>query len=107
MFKWPLVVSVAMLGIHFGIVNTVIPNPELVLPTVINHFIPVGVKGLVVAAFIAAAMSTFDSTVNAGAAFWVKDLFQGYINPKASPRKLMVHSRVASVVIVILGLLLS
>jgi len=107
MFKWPLVVSVAMLGIHFGIVNTVIPNPELVLPTVINHFIPVGVKGLVVAAFIAAAMSTFDSTVNAGAAFWVKDLFHGYINPKASPRKLMVHSRVASVVIVILGLLLS
>jgi SSS family solute:Na+ symporter len=107
MFKWPLVVSVAMLGIHFGIVNTVIPNPELVLPTVINHFIPVGIKGLLVAAFIAAAMSTFDSTVNAGAAFWVKDLFQGYINPEASERKLIIHSRVSSIVIVILGLLLS
>jgi Na+/proline symporter len=107
MFKWPLIVSIAMLGIHFGIVNTVIPNPELVLPTVINHFIPVGIKGLLVAAFIAAAMSTFDSTVNAGAAFWVKDLFQGYINPKASKRNLMIHSRVASVAIVILGLLLS
>ena len=107
MFKWPLVVSIAMLGIHFGLVNTVIPNPELVLPTVINHFIPVGIKGLLVAAFIAAAMSTFDSTVNAGAAFWVKDLFQGYINPKASGRQLMIHSRVASVVVVILGLLLS
>ena len=107
MFKWPLIVSIAMLGIHFGIINTVIPNPELVLPTVINHFIPVGIKGLLVAAFIAAAMSTFDSTVNAGAAFWVKDLFQGYINPKASKRNLMIHSRVASVAIVILGLLLS
>jgi len=107
MFKWPLIVSIAMLGIHFGIINTVIPNPELVLPTVINHFIPVGIKGLLVAAFIAAAMSTFGSTVNAGAAFWVKDLFQGYINPKASKRNLMIHSRVASVAIVILGLLLS
>jgi len=107
MFKWPLVVAIAMLGIHYGIVNTVIPNPELVLPTVINHFLPVGIKGLLVAAFMAAAMSTFDSTVNAGAAFWVKDLFQGYINPKASGKKLMIHGRVASVVIVILGLLLS
>jgi len=107
MFKWPLVVAIAMLGIHYGIVNTVIADPELVLPTVINHFLPVGLKGLLVAAFIAAAMSTFDSTVNAGAAFWVKDLFQGYIKPKASGKTLMIHSRVASIVIVVLGLLLS
>ena len=36
----------------------------------------VGIKGLLVAAMVSAAMSTFDSTVNAGAAFWVKDIFQ-------------------------------
>jgi Na+/proline symporter len=53
---------------------------------------------------MAAGMSTFDSTVNAGAAYWVKDIYQLYINPKASPKKLMLHSYMASILIVIIGL---
>jgi len=75
-----------------------------VLPTVINQFVPVGIKGLLIAGFIAAVMSTFDSTVNAGAAYWVKDIYQAYINPKANEKKLILHSRTASLVIVVLGL---
>lgn len=107
MFKWPLIVSFAILGIFYGINDTVIADPELVLPVVINHFLPVGIKGLMVAAFIAAAMSTFDSTVNAGAAFWVKDIYQAFINPKASEKTLILHSRLSSILVVVLGLLLS
>ena len=85
-FRWPLITAFAMLGIYYGITHSVIADPELVLPTVIQNFFPVGVKGLMVAALIAAAMSTFDSTVNAGAAFWVRDLYQAYINPNASEK---------------------
>ncbi len=106
-FRWPLIASFAMLGIYYGIHNQVIADPELVLPTVIGEYIPTGVKGLLVAGLMAAAMSTFDSTVNAGAAYWVKDLYQTYINPKASEKQLMAHSRVASIVIVLLALLVS
>ena len=106
-FRWPLIISFALLGIHYGINNSVIADPELVLPTVLQHYLPVGIKGLLIAAFIAAAMSTFDSTVNAGAAFWVRDLYQGFIKPDASERKLVLQSRIASLVIVILGLLFS
>lgn len=107
-FRWPLIASFAMLGVYYGVTTgRVIADPELVLPVVISTYVPTGVKGLLVAGLMAAAMSTFDSTVNAGAAYWVKDLYQTYLNPKASEKSLMRHSRIASIVIVLLALLLS
>ena len=108
-FRWPLIASFAMLGIHHGLNPefNVIADPELVLPTVIKHYIPTGVKGLLIAGLMAAAMSTFDSTVNAGAAYWVKDLYQAYLRPDANEKDLMFQSRLASLVIVALALLFS
>ncbi|MFQ6604441.1 MAG: sodium:solute symporter family protein [Fidelibacterota bacterium] len=107
-FRWPLIASFAMLGVYYGIsTGNVIADPELVLPTVIKTYIPTGMKGLLIAGLVAAAMSTFDSTVNAGAAYWVKDLYQTYINPKANEKTLMLHSRAASIMIVLLAILLS
>ena len=107
-FRWPLIASFAMLGVYHGIqTGTVIADPELVLPTVIKHYIPTGVKGFLIAGLMAAAMSTFDSTVNAGAAYWVKDLYQTYLRPDATEKDLMFQSRVASLVIVALALLFS
>ena len=108
-FRWPLIASFAMLGIHHGLnpEYNVIADPELVLPTVIKHYIPTGVKGFLMAGLMAAAMSTFDSTVNAGAAYWVKDLYQTYLRPNATEKDLMFQGRVASLVIVALALLFS
>ncbi|MCH2047825.1 MAG: sodium:solute symporter [Trichodesmium sp. ALOHA_ZT_67] len=106
-FRWPLVTSLAILGIDYGLKNQIISDPELVLPTVIYEYIPAGVKGLLVACFIAAAMSTFDSIINASAAYWVKDIYQAYIKPEANNQQLVNQGRLASVVIVSLGLIFS
>ena len=107
-FRWPLIASFAMLGIYHGIeTGSVIADPELVLPTVIKNYIPSGVRGFLIAGLMAAAMSTFDSTVNAGAAYWVKDLYQAYLRPHASEKDLMFQARLASVGIVVLALLFS
>ena len=107
-FRWPLIASFAMLGIYHGIeTGSVIADPELVLPTVIKNYIPAGVRGFLIAGLMAAAMSTFDSTVNAGAAYWVKDLYQAYLRPRASEKDLMFQARLASVGIVLLALLFS
>lgn len=104
-FRWPFIAAIAIMGIVLGAQQTVIQDPETVLPVVINQLVPIGVKGLLIAGLMAAAMSTFDSTVNAGAAYWVKDIYQTYINPKASEKQLLRHSRWSSVIIVALGLL--
>lgn len=102
-FRWPLIAALAVWGVSMG---TQITDPEMVLPAVVSA-LPVGIKGLLIAGLMAAAMSTFDSTVNAGAAYWVKDIYQAYINPKASDKKLMNHSYGASIVIVLIGLMLT
>lgn len=107
-FRWPLVTAFAVLGIHYGLTSgDVIADPELVLPTVLDLYIPVGLKGLLVACFIAAAMSTFDSIINSSAAYWVRDLYQAFLNPQATQQQLLVQSRLASLVIVLLGLAFS
>ena len=108
-FRWPLIASFAMLGIYHGLNPEfgVIADPELVLPTVVKYYVPVGVKGFLIAGLMAAAMSTFDSTVNAGAAYWVKDLYQAYLKPHASEKELLFQSRIISLVIVALALLFS
>jgi len=99
-FRWIFIGAIAVIGVSLG---SQISDPELVLPAVVNT-LPIGVKGFLVAGLMAAGMSTFDSTVNAGAAYWVKDIYQLYINPKASHSKLMKHSYMASILIVIFGL---
>jgi SSS family solute:Na+ symporter len=100
-FRWPFIAAIAIMGVVFGGIQ----DPETVLPVVINRMVPIGVKGLLVAGLMAAAMSTFDSTVNAGAAYWVKDIYQTYLNPKATERQLLLHGRWSSIIIVVLGLL--
>ena len=99
-FRWIFIGAIAVIGVSLG---TQITDPELVLPAVVET-LPIGVKGFLVAGLMAAGMSTFDSTVNAGAAYWVKDIYQLYINPKASHKQLMRHSYLASIMIVIFGL---
>lgn len=103
-FRWPFIAAIAIMGISLGVDGQVIEDPERVLPIVVNQLVPVGIKGLVVAGLMAAAMSTFDSTINAGASYWVKDIYQAFLNPQADGKQLMRHSRWACVAIVIVGL---
>lgn len=102
-FRWPFVAAIAIMGISYGASTEVIANPEEVLPTVLMNLFPVGIKGILVAGLIAAAMSTFDSVVNSGAAYWVKDLYQRFLNPEATQKQLVWHSRISSALIVIAG----
>lgn len=102
-FRWPFIMGIAVLGLYLG--NRV-SEPEMVLPVVLATLIPAGIKGLVIAALIAAAMSTFDSTINAGASYLVKDIYQKFIAPKASEKRLIKASYVSSVFIVVCGIII-
>ncbi|ELR99173.1 Na+/proline symporter [Gloeocapsa sp. PCC 73106] len=107
-FRWPLITGFAVLGIHYSLTqNAPIPDAELILPIVITNYVPMGLRGLMVACFMAAAMSTFSSIINASAAYWTKDIYQAYLAPQASEANLVFQSRLASVLIVVVGLLFS
>jgi solute:Na+ symporter, SSS family len=79
---------------------------ERVLPFVINNYIPTGLTGLLIAGLIAAFMSTFDSTVNAGAAYLVNDIYKKYINKNGSDKKYVFAGYIASLLVVIAGVFL-
>jgi SSS family solute:Na+ symporter len=52
----------------------------------IDHFLPTGLKGIMVAAMLAAFMSTIDTHLNWGASYLVNDVYEPYVKPDETPR---------------------
>ncbi len=77
---------------------------EKILPYVIRDFVPVGLVGVLLAGLLAAFMSTFDSTVNAGAAYLVNDIYKRYLNPNATTKRYMYFSYFCSVLLVVVAI---
>lgn len=77
---------------------------EMVLPLAIRQFVPVGIKGLLLAGLLAAFMGTFAAFINAAPAYLVNDLYKKYLNPGASNKKLVRYSYLSSFLLVIIGL---
>lgn len=59
-------------------------RPDSVFPHFIATELPVGATGLLVAAVMAAAMSSVDSSLNSSATLCLTDLYQRYIDPDAA-----------------------
>ena len=107
--RWIMVTAVTVLGVVFfgpelrsmghGI------DFELILPHVINRFVPAGLTGLLLAGLLAAFMSTFDSTVNCGAAYVVNDIYKKYLHPTGTNKHFMIASYASSILLVALGVL--
>lgn len=81
------------------------PDFEQILPVVIqNPIIPTGLTGLLLAGLLAAFMSTFAATVNAGPAYVVNDIYKRFINPQASNRTQVRLSYLVSAIVVVVGI---
>lgn len=76
---------------------------EQVLPSVIHSYIPAGLVGLILAGLLAAFMSTFDCTVNAGASYIANDIYKRYIHRNASEKVYVRISYVSSILLVLIG----
>jgi Na+/proline symporter len=78
-------------------------DPEKILPIIIVHMIPAGLRGFLVAALLAAFMASFSSTVNAAASMVVCDLVQP-LKPNLSVKASIRTSYVATVLVVAIGI---
>ena len=77
---------------------------EIILPWAIQEFLPIGIKGLLLSGLLAAFMGTFAAFINAAPAYLVNDLYKKYVAPKASNKTLIRYSYLASIALVIIGL---
>src|SRR5580658_4699496 len=82
------------------------PDFEKILPMVLSKYVPVGLLGVVLAGFMAAFMSNFAATLNAAPAYLVNDIYKRFIDPGVSGRKSVNLSRVASFVVLAMGIAL-
>jgi len=105
--RWPMVLGFAIMAMHLGLEVRDVADAEGVLPAVLaSELFPPGVRGLMIAAMLAAAMSTFDSTINAGASYLVRDVFL-VVWPRAGERAQVKAGYVASALLVAAGLVLA
>ena len=107
--RWLMVTGITVLALVYFSPQLQAMGPdidfEMILPYIVNNFIPTGLLGLLLAGLLAAFMSTFDATVNAGAAYIVNDIYKRYINSNASDKKYVTFSYISSIVLVIIGIL--
>lgn len=101
--RWALVMGIVLLALT-GVLG--VSDSEKVMPMVLKDFLPVGVRGIVVAGLLAAFMSTFSSTVNSGASFIVRDLWQPFKKKQVTDRQAVNFSYFATVLVVLFGILI-
>jgi Na+/proline symporter len=80
-----------------------VEQAENAYPKMLMEFLPVGLKGLVIASLLAAFMSTMDTQLNWGASYLINDFYRRFIRKNASDRHYVLASRIAMVVIAIIG----
>lgn len=108
---WPwIIVALCSLVLY----NGTTPNPETGKPDaafgyvqVMNDYLPIGFRGLLLASFAAAYMSTISTQMNWGASYIINDFYQRFVRKEASERHYVFASRVATLLIVLLSIVVT
>jgi SSS family solute:Na+ symporter len=107
LLEWPVM---AFMGVILGMCARVMfpaAEPEMALPMLVRDVLPLGVTGLVVAAYFSAIMSTADSCLMASSGNIVNDLIGKHLAPGLSDRAMMRLSLAGTAFIGVLAVLLA
>ncbi len=104
---WPWIITalVAMVvysphgGIHPSVAFA--ENPEQGYVMVLRDFLPPALRGLMVAAFLAAFMSTVGTQLNWGCSYLVNDLYKRFMVRNSTERHYVLVSRIITVFLVL------
>ncbi len=102
-----LYIGTTLFAFYSGPENTLgeaITKGDQVFPHFISTQLPAGVKGLIIAAILAASMSTIDSALNCSATVLFVDYYKKYFRPAASEKNSVSFLRITTVVWGIAGI---
>ena len=102
-----LYIGTALYSFYGGeshLLNEAITKGDQVFPYFIATELPIGIKGLMIAAIMAASMSTVDSALNSSATVLFIDFYKQYINPEASEKSSLLFLRFSTIIWGILGI---
>ena len=72
-----------------------------------RDFLPIGLKGLLVAAFFAAYMSTITTQLNWGSSFLINDLYKRFMLTGKSEKHYVFSSRIATILLMIVSIIVT
>ena len=96
-WPWILVALVSM------VVYPNLSDPEAGYPKLMLEYLPTGLLGLMLTAFLAAFMSTIDTHLNWGASYLVNDFYKRFFKPEAEDRHYVVASRISVILIMLVA----
>lgn len=96
-WPWILVALVSM------VVYPNLSDPEAGYPMLMLAYLPTGLLGLMLTAFLAAFMSTIDTHLNWGASYLVNDFYKRFFKPEADDHHYVVASRISVVLIMLVA----
>ncbi len=103
--EWPLfAIGSTLIGMIARMLFPDLADPELATPTVIMELLPIGIAGIVIAAYIAAVMSTADSALIGPVAIFTNDIYRKQLKPDASEAELVRVARTATLVLGVLAI---
>ncbi|MGL6225367.1 MAG: sodium:solute symporter [Thermoguttaceae bacterium] len=82
----------------------VLVDTDSAFPVLVKEVLPIGLKGVVVGGLLAALMSSLASVFNSSSTLFTMDIY-AKINPGVSEKSLVWMGRIATAVMVVLGLL--
>ncbi|HOO98305.1 MAG TPA: sodium:solute symporter [Bacteroidales bacterium] len=81
-----------------------LPDSDSAFSVLVKDLLPIGFKGLVVGGILAALMSSLASLFNSSATLFTVDFYEKF-KPNATEKELVKVGRIATVVVVVLGVL--
>lgn len=81
-----------------------LPDSDSAFSVLVSELLPLGFKGLVVGGILAALMSSLASLFNSSATLFTVDFYEKF-RPQATEKELVKVGRIATVVVVVLGVL--
>ena len=76
-------------------------------PWLIKNFIPVGLKGLILAALAAAIVSSLASMINSTSTIFTMDIYKSTINKKADDKQMVKVGRLTGLIALIIAMILA
>ena len=106
--KYLMAIVIVIPGIAlFGILGDSFNEPDLAFPYIVNTYLPVGLKGIVLCGLFASLMSTIDSTFNSLATLWSIDIYSKYFKKNATDSEKINSGRRAIIFSFFTALLMS
>ncbi len=76
-------------------IPALVADPELAYPMMLAELMPVGLKGLLVASFLAAFMSTMDTHLCWGGSYLINDIYKRFVKKQGKEREYVWVSRLS------------